>query len=580
MKKMAHTHPRTSQTTRHEPGGTAIPCTDSGRDGESRRHPMASLGALAIPIVALLSGCASLPPGSDFPRTASSAIAHPEETRLGRQFAKTAREHNGHSGFRIIPVGADGFLIRMQMINAAVRTLDLQYFIFRGDETGLLLTEAVLHAADRGVRVRVLIDDGETVAGDEQIIVLEAHPRVEIRIFNPFAYRGHSLLFRAIEIMFNASRLDYRMHNKLLVADNTIALIGGRNVGDQYFQINPESQFADDDVFAAGPIAQQLSATFDEYWSSTLSIPAEALSGKKSSHTALKEHREVLKEPSAQLNANGLDYVKRVAAGEPLAGIVSGRLPLIWAHAQLICDSPDKKNVENGAMVGRLMHRAVASTSIAVQSELLMVTPYLIPGHEGMQLFKDLRERDVRVRILTGSLESSTVLLAQSGYMQYRVPLLEGGVELYEIRSLLGNARGSGQTAAISRYGNYSLHAKLFVFDRRKVFIGSMNFDQRSMHLNTEIGLIIDSPVLAEQIAARFDAMVQPVNSYRLALRASDTGLNGTGLNDTGQPPKPTLVWVTQENGKAVEYDTEPARSGWQRIGVNFLSLLPLDREL
>jgi putative cardiolipin synthase len=523
--------------------------------------------SFVVLIVAVLSGCASLPPGSDFPKIASSALAHPEETRLGRQFDDAARQHGADSGFRIIPVGANGFLIRMQMINSAERTLDLQYFIFRGDETGRLLTEACLHAADRGVRVRVLIDDGDTVAGDEQITVLEAHPSVEIRIFNPFAYRGHTQLFRGIEFTFNASRLDYRMHNKLLVVDNAIALIGGRNIGDQYFQMNPESQLADDDVFAAGPIAQRLSATFDEFWNSALSIPAEALSGGKSARAALDQRREISNQESQQVKADGIDYVKRVATGEPLDGIISGRLPLIWAHTQLVYDSPDKKKVENGAMVGRLMHRPVANATKAVQSELLMVTPYVIPGNEGMQLFKDLRQRNVRVRVLTNSLESSTESLAQSGYMHYRVPLLENGVELYEIRSLLGNAKGSGQTAAISRYGNYSLHAKLFVFDRQRLFIGSMNFDQRSMHLNTEIGLIIDSPELAQQIAARFEAMVQPVNCYRVELRSNDVG-------------RSNLVWLTQEDGKAVEYDTEPARSNWQRFKVNLLSLLQLDKEL
>ncbi len=255
---------------------------------------------LVVLSVAVLGGCASLPPGSDFPRIASAALAHPEETRLGRQFDNAGREHDGSSGFRIIPVGADGFLIRMQMINAAQRTLDLQYFIFRGDETGRLLTAAVLHAADRGVRVRVLVDDGETEVGDEQISALRAHSAVEIRIFNPFAYRGHSKLHRAVEFMFNASRLDYRMHNKLLVVDNALALMGGRNIGDQYFQIDPESQVADDDIFIAGPIAQQLSATFDEYWNSYLSIPAGALAGGKSPHTALNEQREVLHEQSRQ----------------------------------------------------------------------------------------------------------------------------------------------------------------------------------------------------------------------------------------------------------------------------------------
>jgi putative cardiolipin synthase len=524
--------------------------------------------SLAILFVAALGGCAALPPGSDYEKKASSALAHPETTRLGRQFEDASHAHGGNSGFRIIPVGADGFLMRMQMIHAAERTLDLQYFIFRGDDTGRLLTDAVLHAADRGVRVRVLVDDGETMAGDEQINALEAHHSIEIRIFNPFAYRGHSQWLRGAEYLFNASRLDYRMHNKLLVVDNAMALLGGRNIGDQYFQIDPDSQFADDDMFAAGPIARQISSTFDEFWNSALAIPAEALSGGKSSHAALTEHRKALHEEVRQAKAEGVDYVKRVAVGEPFDGILSGRMPLVWAHAHLIYDSPDKKTVEKGTMVGRLMHRAVAKAAEAVQSELLMVTPYLIPGKEGMKMFQDLRQRQVRVRILTSSLESATVLLAQSGYMHYRVPLLEQGVELYEIRSLLGNTRGSGETKAISRHGNYSLHAKLFVFDRKRLFIGSMNFDQRSMHLNTEIGLIIDSPELAQQVARRFEAMVQPVNSYRLALRPNV---------ETGAPG---LLWRTREGGKAVDYDTEPARSDWQLIKVHALSLLPLDDEL
>jgi putative cardiolipin synthase len=524
--------------------------------------------SLVALLVAILSGCASLPPGSNFAKESSSALSHPEETRLGARFQNAAREHNGYSGFRIIPAGVDGFLVRMQMINAAEKTVDLQYFIFHGDDTGRLLTGAILHAADRGVRIRVLIDDGETVAGDEQITLLEAHPSIEIRIFNPFAYRGHTNLFRAAEFFFDASRLDYRMHNKLLVVDNAVALIGGRNIGDQYFQIDPNSQFADDDVFAAGPIAQPLSKTFDEYWNSALAIPSQALSGGKTSRAALNEHREVLSEQRRQLKADGIDYVQRVAIGEPFEGMISGRLPLIWANAQVVCDSPDKKKVESRAMVGKLMQRVVANAVNEAQSELLMITPYLIPGEEGMQMFNSLRQRHVRVRLLTSSLEASTVLVAQSGYMHYRIPFLESGVELYEIRSLIGNTRGSGETKEISRYGNYSLHAKLFVIDRKRLFIGSMNFDQRSMHLNTEIGLIIDSPELVQQIAARFGAMVQPANSYMLTLVARD----GNGA--------PGVVWNSEENGRAVGYDTEPARSEWQRLKANILSLLPLDSEL
>lgn len=523
---------------------------------------------LVVLAVVVASGCVTLPPGADYPRTASSALAQPEQTRLGRQFAAPAREHKGNSGFRFIPAGMDGFLVRMQMINAAERSIDLQYYIFRGDETGRLLTHAVLQAADRGVRVRLLVDDAETEPGDEQILKLEAHGSIEIRIFNPFAYRGHFMAWRAFEFMFNAGRLDYRMHNKLLVVDNAIALVGGRNIGDPFFQIDPQSQFADSDVFAVGPVVPQLSATFDDYWNNALAIPVRALAGGPASAAALLEQREELREQKRELQADGVDYVKRVASGEPFAGMLSGRLPLTWAPAQVVCDSPDKKKVERGAMLGSLMQRQVAAAAGAVHSELLLVTPYLIPGNEGLQLLKDLRQRQVRVRILTNSLESSTVPLAQAGYMHYRVALLESGVELHEVRSLLGNTKGSGQSGAISRYGNYSLHAKLFVFDRQRLFVGSMNFDQRSMHLNTEVGLIIDSPVLARQIAQRFEAMTEPANAYRLALRPA-TASAAAGL-----------LWLTREGEQPVTYAKEPARSGWQRFKINLLSLLPLDDEL
>jgi putative cardiolipin synthase len=524
--------------------------------------------AFFIAVFGLLGGCALLPPGSDFPKTASTALPDPEQTRLGRQFESSARNHAGTSAFRILSSGVDGFLTRAQMINAAERTLDLQYFIFRQDETGQLLTDALLHAADRGVRVRVLIDDGDTLEGDEQIAALESHPQIEIRIFNPFVYRGHTEMFRAVEFAFTASRLDYRMHNKLLVVDNAIALVGGRNIGDQYFQVDPDSQFGDDDVFTAGPIVKQLSNTFDEFWSSAITIPVEGLATGKQTGAALEAFRKTLDDHRRQVKTDGTDYASRIATGEPLAGMIAGRLPLVWANAQLVYDSPEKKRVANGEMVGKLMHRSVAAVAAAVQSELLMVTPYFIPGDAGMQMFKDLRKRGARVRILTNSLESTPELVAHSGYMHYRLPLLEDGVELYEVRALLGNARGSGETLAATRSGNYALHAKLFVFDRQKLYIGSMNFDERSRILNTEIGLIIDSRELAQQTAARFESIVAPANSYGLALQANAVGGSSH------------LLWRTQENGIAIEYDREPARSEWQRTKVNFLGLMPLDKEL
>jgi putative cardiolipin synthase len=523
---------------------------------------------LLLSVAVILSGCASFQLGSDISKPPSYALKHPEPTRLGKRFEQAGQSHFGESAFRIIQAGIDGFLMRMQMIAAAERTLDLQYFIFHGDKTGKLLTEAVLKAADRGVRVRVLVDDGETEPGDEQIAALSAHPGIEIRVFNPFAYRGHVKLFKSTEFIFNASRLDYRMHNKLLIVDNAIALVGGRNIGDQYFQVDPDSQFADDDVFAAGRIVQKLSATFDEFWNFNLSIPVELLSDEQPSLDALNAQRQRLKEVHSELETEGLEFVRRLTSDKPFQEIVNGHLPVVWAQAQLIYDSPDKKAVENGILSGRLMQPEIINAVNAVQSELLMVTPYLIPDEESMQVFKNLHQRKARIRILTNSLESAEMSMAQSGYMHYRIPLLENGVELYEIRSRLGNSRGSGQGAEISRLGNYGLHAKLYVFDRKKLFIGSMNFDQRSKHLNTEIGLIIHSPELAQQVTNRFLAMVQPANAYRLSLQTN---------TDSGEP---SLVWHTQEDGKTVVYQSEPSRSDWQSFKINVLSALPVDDEL
>jgi cardiolipin synthase C len=544
-----------------------IVVSNSPRCAHGLRVAFALLATLGI---ALASGCAGLPPGASYPRAESVALPHPEETRLGGHFGDAASEHGGNSGFRIIPVGVDGFLTRVQMIDAAERTLDVQYFIFRGDETGRLITAALLRAADRGVRIRILIDDGDTVAGDEQILALSGHPSVELRIFNPFGYRGHAHWLRAAEFLFNMPRLDYRMHNKLLVSDNAVALIGGRNIGNQYFQMDPESQFADDDVFTVGPVVQKLSETFDEFWNSKLAIPAAALGGGKHAAATLAKSRHHLlwSRPMRTLDSPGIDYAALIKTDEPYAGMVAGRLPLVWAQAQVVSDSPDKKDVVNGAQPGRLMVRPVTKAAAQVHTELLMVTPYFIPARDEMQLLNTLLRQSTRVAILTNSLESAPDVMAQAGYVRYRRSMLENGADVYEVRSMLGSQRGSGQTVRISRFGNYSLHAKLFVFDRQRLFIGSMNFDQRSKRLNTEIGLIIESPELAQQICTRFASMTQPQNAYVVSLSA-------------GKPPASRrLVWTTIEQGKVVEYTQEPARSWGQRMKARLLAFLPLDAEL
>jgi cardiolipin synthase C len=522
---------------------------------------------LSIASLVLLSvaGCASLPPTANQSKTVTKALDPSLDSRLGNAFEPMAKSHGSDSGFRMVSAGIEGLTARVEMIDAAQRSLDLQYYIFRADESGNLVAQALLRAADRGVRIRLLVDDAETVAGDEKILSLCAHEGFEVRIYNPLRYRGHNRLRRGAEFLFK-SRLDYRMHNKLMVADNVVAIVGGRNIGNQYFQIDPGSQFGDDDVVVAGPVVPRLSAAFDEFWNSAFAIPAQAIDKLDASAQAFSRYQAVLTQYRERLDAEQPDKAQ-AAPKHPLLDIMSNRAPLHWAPVKLVYDSPDKKDVGKGDAPGRLIYDAIAEQANKVSTELLIITPYFVPSPDELARLAGMRERHARVRILTNSLEAAPSAEAQSGYMHYRARILREGVELHEVRALLGSARGSGQNKAISRHGNYALHAKLFVFDRSTSFVGSMNFDQRSKRLNTEIGLLISSPELSGDIASRFDALTQLDNSYAVTL--SD-GVKG----------KQHLIWTTQEAGAEVHYGAEPARSAWQRTKVRVLSALPLDREL
>ncbi len=534
---------------------------------------LASSALLLLALVAS-SGCASLPPGVHYPKAVSVALEHPEETALGRQFADAGVAHPGLSALRLVPIGIDGFLLRAEMIGRAKKTLDLQYYIFRSDETGRLLAEAVLRAADRGVQVRLLIDDFDNTGREAEVEALDAHPNIQVRRYNPLAYRGHIQLIRWMEMVIHSPRLDYRMHNKLMVVDNAIALVGGRNVGDDYFQVDPGSQLGDFEVFAGGPIVPILSRSFDEFWNTTSSIPVAALATGPIKPMALEGYRHELARHRREVRADGSDYATRVLSGEPLTGMLRGRLPLVWARATLWYDTPEKKHVEEGRKGGRLMRQVIFEAAAAANSEVTMISAFLIPGKDGMTLFEDLNRRGIAVRVLTNSMECSSAMAPFAGYLHYRRALLADGVDLYESRDLPGNVRGTGQNARMSSYGNFALHTKLYIFDRKKIFIGSMNFDERSLYLNTEMGLMIDSPELARQGGALFAGLVQPANSYHVLLALPPGAA-------AGQPPGPArLVWRTLEKGVPVEYERDPSRGFWQRLMVHLISLVPMDSQM
>ena len=523
--------------------------------------------AIALGACSVLPTDTTLPLGAHIARPESTALANPEQTKLGQSLEPRAREHQGMAGFRLISSGVACFRARIEMAALAEKTLDVQYFSIESDQTGRLFIQSLLDAADRGVRVRILVDDSKAVGRDAEIGALAAHPSIELRVFNPFSYRGPLEFMRVAEFALNEKRLTYRMHNKLFVVDNEIALTGGRNIGDAYFAASETREFGDYDLVVAGPMVRQLSGSFDAFWNSPLAIPIQNLVVFKPTKERLDAYRESLR--SHNTTMDGGVYTRPMSDGGPVANILSGKRPLIWARAEAIYDSPEKEKVDSGKQAGQLLRERVETAAAAVKSELLLVTPYLVPGDEGMRLFTGLRSRNARVRILTNSLQSTDAPITFSAYDRYRVPMLQAGIELYEVRPQLGEPKVPGGGSLKSSSSTpFVLHAKIFVFDQQRVFIGSMNYDERSRRLNTELGVLIESPELVKEIVERFDAVAKPANSYVLAL--GPPGVTG----------KSELQWRTEENGTMVVYDNEPNVDAALRFKVDALKFLPLESQL
>jgi putative cardiolipin synthase len=532
--------------------------------GLPARAGSAGARALAGAAIALLvAGCATLqPPGADYPKRPSQAFDHPEATALGRRIDATARAHPGLSGFRLLPRAAQGLKVRAQLAEAAQKSLDLQYFIIQNDVTGKLLMDTILRAADRGVRVRMLIDDTDDIGKNKQIAALAAHRGIEIRIFNPYYSRGPFNLLRWGEFLVD-QRLNYRMHNKVFIADDAAAVIGGRNIGDEYFAASASTDFADFDVLALGEIVPRISKSFDKYWNNDLAIPVQALLAAKPTAASLEAYRQELEQNrrAPQTDAR----LPRLDVGDPVRALTAGDGPLVWAKAEVLYDNPDKGKVEAGEKPGILLRDRLAQALDKVEHELLVVSPYLVPAADGMRLLESLRSRGVQVRIATNSLASTDVPAVHAGYEHYRKAMLEDGVQLYEVRPVPGAADDHGHSLKAPSSGQFALHAKVFILDRRRVFVGSMNFDYRSMRLNTEIGLLIDSPDLARQAGERFDAIAQPANCYIPRLGPP---------NAWGERK---LTWRTEENGKPVELAKEPSGDLKRELEASILTLLPID---
>ena len=461
----------------------------------------------------LLSGC-SLP--SPQGRTVSQALdtAETTGTPLGHG-VQALRQQVGATpdltGFYSIRDAREAFAARALLARGAHRSLDVQYYIWRGDTTGNLLVHELILAADRGVRVRLLLDDAGTEGMDDTLIALDSHPLIEVRLFNPFRLRWPKLLGYATDFF----RLNRRMHNKSFTADSQASIVGGRNVGDEYFGATDGVLFADLDLLTVGAVVQDVSSDFDRYWASLSAYPVEHIITRPAT-LSLDELRG---QGAALLRSvKARNYRDAIAHTPFIQHLLRAQLPLEWVPARLVSDDPAKAlgKARGHGLIGAQINHALGEPEHALD----VISPYFIPTDEGVAAFAALRGKGVQVRVLTNSVQATDVVVVHAGYAKYRKPLLRHGVELYELHQLAPAEAQDGDRqhfAAPNPLGSSSssLHAKTMSVDGKRVFVGSFNFDPRSAALNTEMGIVVDSPVLAEQIQQAFATQI-PAKAYRV----------------------------------------------------------------
>ena len=520
---------------------------ETRRDAGRQRRRAAGV-SLILPALLLAAGCASLPPAPA--KTPSTAFAQPKSTTTGVLVAEAAAEHPDSSGFGLLHSGQDALAVRLFLANLAERSLDLQYYIFKGDTSGRLLTEHLLRAADRGVRVRLLVDDNNLAGQDPIVAALDAHPGIEVRIFNPFAHRkSHGL-----DVAFDFSRVNHRMHNKILVSDGAVAVLGGRNIGDDYFGLSHEANFRDLDVAAAGPIVPQIAAGFDGFWNSDWAYPVSSLVEHQATPADLEKLRTGL---AAALAANPDPWQLDSQLADPRARLDDLVSTMVWAPGQVVANDPATlTSGERGRVADALIEQMAAA-----EREILIESAYFVQRKPGVEAAGRVCGRGVRVRVLTNSLASNDVAPAHAGYEKNRKRLLEAGVELHELRpDALAVTR---QVAAEAAGAIASLHTKAVVVDREAVFIGSFNLDPRSAELNTEVALVVESPELAAQVVAFMDEGAAPESSYRVELDSDGD-----------------VVWIAEIDGSERRWTHEPETGGWQRFVADVIKLLPIQSQL
>ena len=459
--------------------------------------PRLSLGVdgLLAFLLFTLAACAQLQPRPLLPDEVGVPPA--EDTPLDRLIAPAEAAHPGQAGFRLLSEGPEAFALRARSAQRAGRSLDVQTYIWHDDLTGLYLVHALLEAADRGVKVRLLLDDLDARAKNVGFAAIDAHPNVAVRVFNPFASRK-GMLSQAGEFLGSMQRLNHRMHNKSWIADNRIAVVGGRNLGDEYFGAAEEVNFVDLDFAMVGPVVRDASASFDRYWNSVAAYPMDTVDPKSVSASALETLRARLAAQVRETEAS--PYASALREDDAVRRLVSGDWPMEWtATYTFVSDDPLKALSEPGLQRSQVL-TALLPVMQAAREDMTMISPYFVPGEEGTKGMVDAAKAGKRVRMLTNSLAANDVAAVHGGYSRYREALVAGGVQLWELKPL-GGAKAKSSLKGSS---GASLHTKALSVDGQALFVGSYNLDPRSTSLNCEQGVLLENAVLAKQFEALF----------------------------------------------------------------------------
>ena len=456
------------------------------------------------------------------------------------------------SGFYLLSDNMDAFTARIALAEKARHSLDIQYYMIHNDASGHSLAYVLLQAADRGIKVRILVDDINLAGRDSHLKMLAQHANIQIHIFNPLANRDW---FRNLELIINLDHAGRRMHNKLFIADDRYAIIGGRNIGDEYFDARKSLHFVDLDLLITGPVIAALRQSFEEYWSSIWATPVEQLSAMRVMKTHLSHVRTRLRDFWRRFR--NTNYFRQSKNSELRGRIADDDIHFIWASASLFYDHPEKLARRDTRNMIHFGPRVMPMFN-AAEKEMLIASPYFIPGDTGCEWMMNKKKTGVELKVLTNSLGATDVPVVHAGYSQYRERLLESGISLFELKRD-ATTRNLHSRLLLPYRSHASLHAKYIVIDRRQVLIGSANIDPRSSNLNTEIAIAIDSEELARQVRVLFERTTEPDNCYRLSLEDSE------------------LSWHTVKQGEDMLYRHEPDTSLLKRIYVYLVGLLPIE---